>query len=390
MAQARVCLVAVQILSLGLAIALQPHGADAEDRRASEIQESFPIDPWSDLFFVPVRIAGKTYEFGLDTGTGVTVLDRSLRPRLGEAQGVCDLSADEDSVTSGLYRTPGMKIGRGSLAVAPDELVACVDLAWLRQVTGHRMFGVIGVPALRRSVIRIDFDRRRLNVLDPKVGGRNWGESFRFDYNSSGQIVVAGAVAGNIRESFILDTGCTSTGSLRRSTFDRLADSRRLAIVGLDEVADVARSSSQPVGRVAEFCFGTFRHEKLLFDRSESSKVGLSYLRRFKVTLDFPAKRLYLLRGAHYDEPDLHNSTGLHLIQRDGTTEVAMVDSNSPAEVAGFRPGDEVVTIQGRKAAALTLSEIRHVLGARDGDNVPIAIRRGGRIIEVTLHVRLE
>jgi C-terminal processing protease CtpA/Prc len=55
------------------------------------------------------------------------------------------------------------------------------------------------------------------------------------------------------------------------------------------------------------------------------------------------------------------------------------VEKDSPASRAGMAAGDEIISVNGREAASLSLREIRQILRSNPGDRVTIQAARQGK-----------
>ncbi|NLH17780.1 MAG: PDZ domain-containing protein [Phycisphaerae bacterium] len=117
--------------------------------------------------------------------------------------------------------------------------------------------------------------------------------------------------------------------------------------------------------------------------------LGLGFLTRYRVTLDFPHNRLYLRPGksvARFENPDM---TGLHIIRDEGKTLVHSVDPNSPADQAHICAGDEIVEVNHMTAQSHKLDTIRRIFASAPGDRVHLQTRRDNQIQNCELTLRL-
>jgi predicted aspartyl protease len=94
--------------------------------------------------------------------------------------------------------------------------------------------------------------------------------------------------------------------------------------------------------------------------------LGIDLLARFRVTLDFPQRRLVLenpLERAQQDCQDRQDGyTGIRLIAEGNRFVVAAVDADSPAQRAGIRAGDLVRRIDGQTLDVLPLLTAHRLL----------------------------
>jgi carboxyl-terminal processing protease len=73
-----------------------------------------------------------------------------------------------------------------------------------------------------------------------------------------------------------------------------------------------------------------------------------------------------------------YEGVGLHVDQRDGQTVVTAPIEGGPAALAGIRPGDVLLEIDGRSVAGLTLTAQTRLIRGPKGTSVSLLIRREG------------
>lgn len=78
--------------------------------------------------------------------------------------------------------------------------------------------------------------------------------------------------------------------------------------------------------------------------------------------------------------------TGLALAQRGGGIEVRAVARDSPAAIAGIRPGEALLSVDGQRTRDQDLATIESLLAGREGAAVALSLRgRDGRVRDVSL-----
>jgi membrane-associated protease RseP (regulator of RpoE activity) len=117
--------------------------------------------------------------------------------------------------------------------------------------------------------------------------------------------------------------------------------------------------------------------------------VGGELLRRHRVTFDYPHARMILEPYSAQPAPFEHDMSGLFLgAEAPSYTrlQIVAVNPKTPATEAGLRIGDEIVSIDGKRAPALTLDRARELL--RVPGTRRLEIRRGERLVKVQLPIR--
>jgi hypothetical protein len=279
---------------LALAIAAERD----QTAKTSGIRESFQFDPGDGLIAIPVHIGAADHSFVVDTGFTLSVFDASLQPELGPQVDVVKVHSPGGVVHIGRYSARGARIG--SLPFA-ETAVLCRDLTALREASGYSWRGIVGMDFLREWIVRIDFDESRLQFLAPdSPRTADWGEPMPIVYDERGIPRLLADVGKVAQIPFQIDTGDRYTGSLAKWLFSKLVSSGEARITGSDRSMTVAGDCSQPAGRLSHLSLGSFHHANLRMSSAADNVLGLDFFRRYRVTIDFPNKKIYLAKGKRF------------------------------------------------------------------------------------------
>jgi hypothetical protein len=246
-----------------------------------------------------VTIAGQSYSFLIDSGSGNVLLDS----RVAKAAGLGEEGALE---VRGAVRTGGMhvahlarlSIGNASL---DDLVVSTIDLG---AAAGHtRIDGILGYPFFASSLVQLDFARHVMR-FGPPGSFAPAGDRITLDTDREIPEAVF-RINGNVDAPFIVDTG-NSGGLLIYAPF-------LTGHPGLAPVAGSGPGSYIGVGGIANtystrldtFALGSTTLDNqsadvivakngAFADRVDAGNVGLGLLRKFVVTFDFANHALYL------------------------------------------------------------------------------------------------
>jgi hypothetical protein len=343
---------------------------------------SIKFDPDDPFVFIPVRIGAKDYKFVLDTGFAESTFDATLRPHLGRCvDSECVTTPDGGEVKMDLYNPPDACVG--TLPLTKGH-VACQDLTSIRKASGCAIYGFAGLDFFSDRIVSIDFDAGRIDVLpgdterDPK-----WGEALQFGVDEHNTMRVLVNVGERVWEPFIVDTGMNCTGDLSKTTLDRLIDLHDAHVTGTEGCLTLSGSSSRQIARISRLTFGSFRHENLRFTRAQYNVLGLKYFSRYRLTIDFRNRQLYLAKGKRFADHDRGSSLAIGLVFKAGKLEVVSVEERSPAYAAGIRPKDLIVKMSGQDIATWKSSKVVESLSA-EGKSVHLTIERDGKQLELS------
>lgn len=380
----------VRILSLPAALGLLsalalPRGVPAERADADLVLERFQVAREADFLTVPVTVGGKTYPFVLDTGSTNTAYDLSLQEALGRPLRAIELKTAMGAKTVNVFRSPKARLG--SLDLAAGEEVIGVDLAFLRQVSGQDVYGIVGMDFLYKHILRIDLDRGRIDLM--KSVPATPGHPVDFFWGPGRVPVIEADVAGLGAKEFRVDTarGGFGSGELRTALLEGLVAKGKCMVAGEANATGVKGSLVSRIGKLDGFTLGRHTHRGLYFGESERNLLGLGYLSRFVVTFDFPGGRMYLAKGRHFDRPDPLDMSGLHLLRIDGEVVVHSVDKGSPAAASSIRPGDVILDFRDRRLPPLPLRSLRLTL-SEEGAEVNLTVIRGRERLPVSLRLK--
>jgi predicted aspartyl protease len=348
------------------------------------VRESFTFDPDGLEVLVPVRVDDKDCRFMLDTGASSSTFDVSLRSHLGPRVRSVTVQDAFGHAEEELYSPPKARVGSLPLTRRP---VFCHDLALPHGMSGPKVDGIVGMDFIKHWIIAIDFDAGRVDVLSPGTERRpEWGEGIPFAYKG-GVMVIPAVVGKDVPAFFEIDTGATSTGILEETLLDALVDAHEARIIGQGRSACLSSkqsTKSTPLVQLSRLVVGPYKRRDLLLIGGRLNILGMSWLSRFRLTVDAPHGRLYLAKRKQFAYREAVGTCGLGLLYEAVALEVEEVKEKSPADAAGLRVGDRIVKLGGKLISDWEPAEIRRLLTA-EGKAVPMTVERGGRGLEMRL-----
>jgi len=287
--------------------------------------------------------------------------------------------------------------------VVRDLKVGLLDFGYgYEYVMWRKMAGIIGADVLTRCVVDLDYDAGVVTFYDPK----------RFTPPESARPIEIGLMHGIPTVRAKVDSGCggrflidvgnslclTLHGSLVRECglVNGTAGGKQVKIQG----GGVGAGFVSWLTRFERFQIGDFvitqpiaglslRTEGMVGSTEIAGNIGNSVLERFRVTIDYDRRKLYLRPGKRFDQPDRYSRVGMMLIRFKTRVVAAHVVSGSAAADAGFTADDEVTAIDGRSALAFTPEEMdRLFVDGELGSSHTFTVIREGRPKKLTLKLR--
>jgi predicted aspartyl protease len=346
---------------------------------------------------VNATLGGKPVTVIFDSGGANYVVPDAAR-RLGLVTGGgTDLNGVGNASQAASFANVG-EIDLGSSRLRDQSaIVAPLPYSVLHLRAGITVDGLLGFETLAAFRTTVDYAARTLS-LTPFDGPAPQGTTVHFV--SDGAHAYVPVTIDGATGLFGLDTG--DSGGI--TVFRRFARAHGIfTSPGLQYVSSggvggrlaysLYRAKSMtiagtalaaPVVIVTDAAAGAFA------SRAIAGNIGARILERFRVTFDYRARTVTFAPNDRVNEHFAADTTGFSITQQDPDGFVVLsVVADSPAAVAGIKPGDRIVMIDGKSVASehLGVGDVRPLLKGRTAA-VPLVIRRGTVDVNVMLQPR--
>ncbi len=378
-------LLAAALCALSLPLrAAEPEKKPPPDIDKADILAEFPMLGPDEPLLVPVKIGKKTYTFMLDTGASFNAFDISLRGALGRSRRRETVSALMAEMKATFYEAPAASMG--GLEVCKGSLAACFDLKSMREASGRDIRGIVGMTFLKNHILRLDFEGKKFQIVRAGTRSRkSWGTPLRMKVKREDNCAYVLANTGAGAAGFMLDTGFAGSGLLSPAMFKSAVPPGRRKE---NRVATVTGEARPMAGRTALLVLGNCAQTEAVVGAADRDVLGLGFLRRYVVTLDFPGRRIYFRKRKRSFRPDRGFLIGLSMSRRGGRTVIDEVEAGSPGAAAGLRPGDLLLKMAGKLAGKHSMTGLGQMIYEAEGKKLKLEIRRGERVLEVELAVK--
>lgn len=243
--------------------------------------------------------SGEELPFVIDTGSPITLLDKSLEPKLGNCLETMTYSTPGAEQESSLYAAPKLYLGNARLVT--DAYVASYSFKRLSARSHQHVMGILGMDCLRHYCIQMDFQAGKMRFLAVnQVNAADCGKAFPlFSTNKDQNFPPMFASAGqNDSIPFIQHVGL-----LRGASTNLLIDTGD----NVDGVVEKGVVKGHYPTRFVHFWlrFRTLRFPECVWDGQtytrlrvnqgkNANRLGLRFLARHLVTFDFPEGNIYL------------------------------------------------------------------------------------------------
>jgi hypothetical protein len=221
----------------------------------------------------------------LDTGTTSTFFDQSLESKLGKPLRTERFQSWGVIHTNNVYALP--KLYWGDTPLPTNSCLSTFDFHGQLAESGHPVVGILGMDILKNYCLQLDFAAGKIHFLDDEHADKTtWGRAYPIvPLNAhDARPAVAENLLGVPGPHSLIDSGCNFDGWLMPPWYQQWTNQALLPTPGLAHSPD-----------------GRFDGQKYLFvdlpqKDVESDGLGLRFLARHLVTLDFPKQTLYLQR----------------------------------------------------------------------------------------------
>ncbi len=309
-----------------------------------------------DTIVLPTDVAGISVDAILDSGSAASIVSSSLAARLG-------LSSTEQTTIRGIGGRASVQLARNVEFVLAGQqrhlpFVVIADLKAVSSALGRPVDVVLGEDVLAGLCVALDFESSQVSIGDSGAfaGGRGW-RSISVAHGSNRELLVAASVAGLPNTPMVFDLGSSTALMLARTYVDdhQLLKGIRqstAAIGGVDGIRLAAAFMANDVklGGFPVRSVPTLAPSDWL-SKSALGSIGFPLISQFDVVLDVSAGQIWL-RPARRGLPMLEDHSGFGLASGDNELSIVHVAANSPAASDGWRVGDRILAINGRRIDA--------------------------------------
>jgi predicted aspartyl protease len=301
-------------------------------------------------------INGRKTAMMLDSGAGMTVVDRAFAESIG-LRGSQTISVRGAGGSSPGQIATGVSLDAAGLSLTGLS-VLILDMSSIERAIGRRIPVVLGREAFTSGIVTIDFPRRRLSFSD-RAGFRPPADAVRVDLREHGRLpAVSVSIAGLEPVEADLDLGNGGTLLVSQAYWSgqarlaglRHAEGQSGGVGGMFR----ARRVTLPEIRFAGMAFtnvpATLSEDPKSLPVS-GANVGIEMLKPFSVSFDIAGGRLFL-QGSGQRPSFGRERVGARFELAADRLHTAYVSPDGPAAAAGLKTGNDIIAIDGQKVDA--------------------------------------
>jgi predicted aspartyl protease len=311
-----------------------------------------PFEFINRLIVVKTKInnSQKEYNFMVDTGAGRTIINKQILQELGnKPSSEIDLSDSTNASQKVGIINLDLTVGRTTVT---DCSVGIVDDLDLLDTNNIKTDGIIGNSFLKFFLVKIDYDKKEL-IFSRNTANKiesTQREIFHLTFEKTGLISTPVKIGKNVIQA-IIDTGATGPEYLQFPIKDLekikpqlnciLIKSIGAGVYGLFSQSETIYSRL----RMIELGGVKLHNVPVQFSNSNYVLITNAFLSHYVVTINYP--RLEMALQSFNNKPFKINILTFGFYpqkDKDGRVKIIGIFEGSPAEKAGLKVGDEIVS----------------------------------------------
>ena len=332
--------------------------------------------------------------FILDTGSGGISLDSSTCSEYNIETTQTDTtltgiagSQKVSFVFNKSLRLPGLTLDGLNFHVS--------DYNVLSSVYGEKVDGIIGYSFFSKYIVKINFDSMFVEVLTPgKIKYPFGGTTLHPVLTFLPVQYMSVKDKRKVDFNFYFDTGaglCFLMSDQFEKDSSVLLNKRKPVITQAEGMGGKMRMR---LTTVKEVKIGPYRfHQVPAYLYQDIYKVtsypftgglvGNELLRRFNLTINYPQREIHLLPNNRFTESFEYGYTGFSIYYVNGKIVVEDVIKDSPADKAGFRIDDEIISVGSN--ISHNIQQFKDLL-QEPNTKLQVIIRRKGQLMAIVLN----
>ncbi|MBN9296535.1 MAG: aspartyl protease family protein [Filimonas sp.] len=294
--------------------------------------------------------------FVLDTGSGGISLDSATvsyfnlktTPSMRTIRGIAGMRTVDFAYNHAL-RIPGLKIDSLDFHINDYDL--------LTSVYGMKIDGIVGYAFFKRFIVSINYDKFEIEVYTPgSFVYKRGGFFLRPTFTNLPMQNIGIKDSKAILARFYMDTGaglCMLFSQEFADDSNFISKRRKLYPT---QAEGLGGKKNMLLTVTKEVKVGPYRFRKVpvyIFDDEYNvtnypvlgGLIGNDLLRRFNVIFNYPEQLCHLTPNDHFNDQFDYSYTGLGMYVIDGHIKVVDIIKDSPADKAGFKPDDIIISV---------------------------------------------
>jgi hypothetical protein len=271
------------------------------------------------------------------------------------------------------------------------------DYSILTTVYGEQIDGIIGYSLLSKFIIKINYDSLKMDICSNGSLRYPRGGYLLKPYINTLPVHnarIRDEITVNTR--FLHDIGAGVCLMLSKDFADDSSFLQKKRKLWPKEGEGVGGSIAMNMTIVKELKIGPYRFRNVptyIFDDAYNvtsypylaGLIGNDLLRRFNVIFNYQKRDIHLVPNSHFREPFDYSYSGIELYYIDGAIEIGNIAEGSPAEEAGLKEGDIIVSVNNNFSQ--NFNQYKTAMQSVN-ERLKLIVRRNGELMQFTFKVK--
>lgn len=367
--------------------------------KESSRKTELPFLASNNLIIIPISVNGSpAINFLLDTGVKTNLL---FSKTIGEQIGLVytrklDLVGADGKTVITASVSPSNYLDAGNLeGLSQTILVLDDDFFELEMIIGVPIYGVIGYEFFKYNPVKIDYNIGKITFYDTKV--MKWRPlgykkiAMKVENNKPYIKAKVKQVQGqDLDVKLLIDTGANHGLLLNMETSDKIKlpphyiESELGRSLGGDLFGFIGRVKQLSVAGIrfsnviASYPEET-EYSYVLKETGRQGSLGSEILGRTNMILDYRRERLFLKKGATFNNPFEHDMSGITVKMYpldEKRFYISKIRVDSPAAVAGIQVLDEIIAVNKIPLDFWELSDLVKLFRSEPNRQILLEIKR--------------
>ena len=337
-----------------------------------------------------------TLNFILDTGSGGISLDSATCSEFNIP------TVQTDTTITGIagvrkvnfvfnksLKLPGLTVNNLNFHINDYEV--------LTSVYGEKIDGIIGYSFLNRYIVKVDFDSLKMDVYKPgKMQYPSRGTLLHPIFTSLPVQYMQVKDRVTMPFNFYIDSGAGLCFLMSEQFAADSAILKKKRKPLLTQAEGMGGMLKMRLTVVKEVKIGPYRFRNVptyLYQDDNNvtaypftgGLVGNDILRRFNIIFNYPQREIHLLPNSRYADQFDYAYTGLGIYFIGGKIMVVDVIADSPAEKAGFKVDDEIISVGNN--ISINIQQYKSILQSPN-EKLKVIVKRGTELKTIVLKVK--
>ena len=370
----------------------------------------------SNLIIIPIEINGSIpLNFILDCGLRQTILTQlpsndSIAFKSARKTTIKGLGSEIDLT---VWHTYDNKFQINDIICKNQHLfVLDNDRFEMSKQMGIEINGIIGSIIFENFIVQIDYIHEKIFFYEPKQfrykreHKRAWENIPIIVYKNKPYISIPITIQGDttIMGSLLIDSGASDALWLFPGTNDSIIYKKTGTELFLGQGLNGDIFGKQT--NISSIKIGKYQLNNVTVSLPDTSaitnsiskdfpgrngSIGGEILRRFDIIIDYTNNKLLLKKNRNFSDKFNFNLSGIEIEMPFlglPIYNISQIRKNSPAELAGLKKGDQIISINKMSMVNYTLNDIIKIFRSKEGRKIKMKVNRNNKEIKVEFRLK--